>query len=289
MLAELLKEKRVIRQIKEILEEIFSENEVLQGSEILKHIRPIVKEDIEDRSLLYHLQNKAVIKKEKISDDICEYSFSLNKQQLDEYISSELKSLKIKSEIKDKEIRTGKFQIVATFPEDERYHHIEKINDLLLSIRTEINKSTKEILICNPFFDTIGQDAIIEDLINAARRGCLIKIITREFHSRENDDHKQGIIKLIREFKQHNLLNNLFFRDYHIVDDETGKQISSLHAKLIIFDCKKAYLGSANLTYPSLYYNFELGVIIEEDLKELTDTFYRLWDISRKIDVEKEM
>ena len=41
-------------------------------------------------------------------------------------------------------------------------------------------------------------------------------------------------------------------------------QMFQLHAKTLIADGRRAYVGSANLTDTSLHYNFEMGLLIEE-------------------------
>ena len=56
----------------------------------------------------------------------------------------------------------------------------------------------------------------------------------------------------------------------------------NFHPKCIIFDAKKAYIGSANLTYKAIKgKNIELGVLIHEDaigsVKTLEKMFKELW------------
>ena len=41
-------------------------------------------------------------------------------------------------------------------------------------------------------------------------------------------------------------------------------QMFQLHAKMILADGERAYLGSANLTDTSLHYNFEIGLLVED-------------------------
>ena len=41
-------------------------------------------------------------------------------------------------------------------------------------------------------------------------------------------------------------------------------QMFQLHAKMILADGERAYLGSANLTDTSLHYNFEVGLLVED-------------------------
>jgi len=47
--------------------------------------------------------------------------------------------------------------------------------------------------------------------------------------------------------------------------EKQGKaQLYQLHAKMILADADRAYVGSANFTDTSLHYNFELGLYVED-------------------------
>lgn len=47
-----------------------------------------------------------------------------------------------------------------------------------------------------------------------------------------------------------------------------------LHAKIYLFDNKKALITSANLTSKALFHNYEYGVLVHEDEKETIDRVY---------------
>lgn len=54
---------------------------------------------------------------------------------------------------------------------------------------------------------------------------------------------------------------------------------SSLHAKFIIFDDKKAIIGSHNITQNALFKNIELAVLIDdrEGIKVVSKIFNKIW------------
>ncbi|MFC1722914.1 phosphatidylserine/phosphatidylglycerophosphate/cardiolipin synthase family protein [Nanoarchaeota archaeon] len=288
MLAEIFNDKKILRQIKEILYEIFDEKSILSGQDIINNLKPVTKE-VNSSALLYSFLDKGILIKKSISEDIHKYTFSFDASVFDDYVSLELKKLgSIPEEPEEPKLDEGRFEIIATVPEDENYHSPEQIKNLISAINRQILETKQEILMAVPFFDTIGIDAVIEELITVAKKGIVIKLITREvFIKSENGRRVVNSLKRIREeFKKEDVLSKLFVRDYHIINEETGKQQSSLHAKLFIFDNKRAYIGSANLTYPSLYYNFELGVIIEkENLGELRAAFHSLWDLAKQVNL----
>jgi len=59
--------------------------------------------------------------------------------------------------------------------------------------------------------------------------------------------------------------------------EKQGKaQIYQLHAKMILADADRAYVGSANFTDTSLHYNFELGLYLED--RDLIARLHALFD-----------
>lgn len=50
----------------------------------------------------------------------------------------------------------------------------------------------------------------------------------------------------------------------YLHEQRMNAQMFQLHAKTLIADGRRAYVGSANLTDTSLHYNFEMGLLIEE-------------------------
>jgi phosphatidylserine/phosphatidylglycerophosphate/cardiolipin synthase-like enzyme len=50
----------------------------------------------------------------------------------------------------------------------------------------------------------------------------------------------------------------------YLHERQASAQMFQLHAKTILADGERAYVGSANLTDTSLHYNFEMGLLIED-------------------------
>ena len=50
----------------------------------------------------------------------------------------------------------------------------------------------------------------------------------------------------------------------YLCEKQGKQQLYQLHAKMILADADRAYVGSANFTDTSLHYNFELGVYLED-------------------------
>jgi phosphatidylserine/phosphatidylglycerophosphate/cardiolipin synthase-like enzyme len=129
-----------------------------------------------------------------------------------------------------------------------------------------ISESKQELIIASPFIqaskeleDPIIYEAldlaILRDVnVNIFTTGAGIKLISSDpiFKGRKN----------IKYFRPEANLDN---------DSRLGS-----HAKFCISDGKKAYLGSANLTWPGLYGNLEMGILLTGDLAKKVKTF---WDL----------
>jgi phosphatidylserine/phosphatidylglycerophosphate/cardiolipin synthase-like enzyme len=50
-----------------------------------------------------------------------------------------------------------------------------------------------------------------------------------------------------------------------------------MHAKIILADLERAYVGTANLTDTSIHYNLELGLLVED--RRTVGELVRLFDI----------
>ena len=50
----------------------------------------------------------------------------------------------------------------------------------------------------------------------------------------------------------------------YLCEKQGKSQLYQLHAKMILADTDRAYVGSANFTDTSLHYNFELGLYLED-------------------------
>jgi|SRR5208283_5321941 len=159
--------------------------------------------------------------------------------------------------------------------------NIQQRNDQMDTIdcfRTLIDSSRHVIRICSPFMqsDVIDDDAF-PDLINcmsrALTRNVHVRILTRDLKTR-GEREIAWILKLAKSLDKE---NNLSIVDYHLLA-ESGKILSSTHAKLIISDDKLAYVGSAELRKNSLIANFEVGCLLSGSqvtgLCEIFDTMF---------------
>jgi len=159
--------------------------------------------------------------------------------------------------------------------------NIQQRNDQIDTIdcfRTLVDSSIDTVRICSPFMqaDVIDDDAfpdLIRCMSNAFNRNVKVRILTRDLKTR-GEREISWILNLAKHLKKE---NNLSIVDYHLLA-ESGKILSSTHAKIIISDDKLAYVGSAELRKNSLIANFEVGCLVSgtqvTGLCEIFDTMF---------------
>lgn len=111
----------------------------------------------------------------------------------------------------------------------------------------EMVESTKESLfLCSPFI----KNEITEHLIKKNPKNVKVDILTSfklaNFYRRSSD------LEALRNFVQNNM---------------TVKNLTSLHAKVYIFDKQKTIITSANLTNNGLRNNYEYGILINDPIQ----------------------
>jgi phosphatidylserine/phosphatidylglycerophosphate/cardiolipin synthase-like enzyme len=113
------------------------------------------------------------------------------------------------------------------------------------------------------------QDAEIEQaLIGAVRRGVQVQVILPAPKSSSSDNNGQGIDSIKQGGVQ-------------VKEDS----VLYMHAKMIVADGQKAFVGSQNISTASLNRNRELGLIIADSnaINTLQQTFQQDWGISQDL------
>ncbi len=126
---------------------------------------------------------------------------------------------------------------------------------------TLINSASKTL-------EVYGQEAedkeCMQALIDAAQRGVVVRFITAVLDDTANGEDKNA--------KEREYLNA------HHVQAE-GLKSPYIHAKMILADDRRAFLGSENFSYTSLNENRELGILVDDPniLSSLKSTFDSDW------------
>jgi len=146
-------------------------------------------------------------------------------------------------------------EIITSSPSDIDEIPYSSITGQMVEI---IAGSEERVTVVNPFFTRDGLDLVVDSFVAATERGIQFELITRDIllGDRSNKPEMETLISRVR--KDGNIANF----DLLEIDSENFSD-ATLHAKLIIVDQRKAYIGSANLTDQSLQNAVEMGLYLE--------------------------
>lgn len=142
----------------------------------------------------------------------------------------------------------------------------ELSSDLMSSLTRLVESADDEILIVTPFFNHFGVEVFVKRLARATSKGVNVSILTRETNEGNNVEQVRDIKEII---KKHGNKNRLNIYDY-------GTESGRLHAKSLVIDNTRAYIGSANMTSYSLQEAVEIGIIIDGDIVKKLITFFQV-------------
>ncbi len=184
-------------------------------------------------------------------------------------------------------------EICLSLPPFDKFGLIDFYRDKNMNAKTLksqfyslFNEAKKSIKICSPFLEWNGFTYFQDVLLSKAQQNVKIEILSREISSSENNRRFEEFRKIYDCFKSKNLENNLFIRNYYY-RTENKKLASSIHAKIIIIDNIKAYVGSGELRKNSLEKIFELGLIVSgEKVTELKNIFKGIFARAEEVNLE---
>ena len=141
-------------------------------------------------------------------------------------------------------------------------------DDLLISQLTPyITAATQEVIMISPYF--VPTDDAVEALCTLSRKGTKVKILTNSLASNDvaavHAGYSKHRIPLLRCGVE------LYELDEHLTTAQRrafswlpSLKKSSLHAKTMIFDREKMFVGSFNFDQRSLFLNTEIGLVLDQ-------------------------
>lgn len=162
-------------------------------------------------------------------------------------------------------------QVVVTVPPQVRQEF--ELRNLSL-VRTQeciaelLKGSADELLIFSPYID-----ACFAHMSACISPGAAVRLVTTTASERFGTKPHSALARIASSHPN-------FRMRYLFERNEFGGQQTQIHAKLVIADAKRAYVGSANLTETSLIHNLELGVLIEDErvVRELRRIFHDVYE-----------
>ena len=123
-----------------------------------------------------------------------------------------------------------------------------------------------ELIISTPFF--VPDDEDVEWYRSVTERGVRVRILTNSLASNIGTISNSGYRKYRRKLlaagvELYELRTDADFRSVLEIPPTSAEHLG-LHAKAIVLDRKKVYVGSLNLDRRSIYLNTEMGILTED-------------------------
>lgn len=116
--------------------------------------------------------------------------------------------------------------------------------------------AARTIVVMTPFLDARGGE-ILKTLLDRASSEVKITMILRNLSRPERKDFPIGFLSILDWLHA----RSIAIYDYSL-EQFPGAPIETFHAKLLLVDGTRAYVGSANMTGSSFESSMELGVIL---------------------------
>ncbi|MCF2206945.1 hypothetical protein KI372_03385 [Halobacterium salinarum] len=145
------------------------------------------------------------------------------------------------------------------------------MDGLLSTLASQIKRCDSEIILLSPFFEGEGFGRLADVLLDALERGIELTIVTR--YLSDTESHNYHVIQSFMDrVAEQGVASRVSLVDYTVWDDSTPMEERTqdgenpqftLHAKVMLFDSRAAYIGSANVTDYGFNRYLELGVLLE--------------------------
>jgi phosphatidylserine/phosphatidylglycerophosphate/cardiolipin synthase-like enzyme len=176
--------------------------------------------------------------------------------------------------------------VVATVPASVQIHSHQQWTNIVEAFTDLIKGCRKDLRIASPYIDEGGLNYFMVPLRNLRDRGGKVYLLTRiDNPSQPSPAQLRALLNL------HDLLGEqCLTRSFALsVATRVGSGpivLAGLHAKLLVADSVKAYVGSGEVRNNALNRNFEAGVVVEEAgaVEPLRNLFDAVWDASTPID-----
>lgn len=169
----------------------------------------------------------------------------------------------------DRQPASEAFELIATVPEELDDASSANFAPLAPSLQRLVVSASKSVMVLIPFFDQDGLDPIADALLARAGLGIPVTLIVREV-GEEDSVNRRVISRFLKRVRESGLQGMV--RVYEFDHRRANGTRVTFHAKAVIVDRRRAYLGSANFTTNGMGRFLEIGVIVEgEKVAALAD------------------
>ena len=140
-----------------------------------------------------------------------------------------------------------------------------KFRDLDELIRDLVASATSRLIIVSPYLSPAGMSALKSGIAISATKGAWIRIVTTGLE-RPEGLNRQAINVLMQGIE-----GDAIKKRTRLLTGSEQETLSFLHAKVIVADGARGYLGSANLSRGGLENNFEVGTALTNQQAQALD------------------
>lgn len=233
---------------------------------------PLSREAATD--LFRQLSECGVIHREGYQTELVEARFAVDGTRTREIFNRTRDAIRVVDAHRDRVPTTGVTPLV-TFPDDPAFSEMTAasfgMDGLLSTLATQVKRCENEIVLLSPFFEGEGFGRLADVLLDALEREVEVTIVTR--YLSDSDSHNHSVIASFNDQAvERGVSSKLSLVDYTVWGDDTpiekrtqngANPRFTLHAKVMLFDSRAAYIGSANVTDYGFDRYLELGVLLE--------------------------
>lgn len=223
--------------------------------------------------LFRQLEQTRAIRRESHDGSVAKSDYTVDSDPLRESFDATRRAIEIISSYRKREPATEVTPLV-TFPDDPSFANTMPaafgMDGLMSTLASEIKGSNNQIYMLSPFFEHSGFDRLAGVLLDALERGVNITIVTR--YLQDADSHNYSVVgDFVRRARGRDVDDDLTTIDYTVWDPDTPRgdrhqdgqnPAFTLHAKVMSFDRRSVYVGSANVTDYGFSRYLELGVLL---------------------------
>ncbi|WP_235168120.1 phospholipase D-like domain-containing protein [Halobacterium salinarum] len=215
-----------------------------------------------------------VVQRESYETDLVETRFTVDAARTRQVLERAQESIRILAAHQER-VPTTTVTPLITFPDDPAFSGTTAasfgMDGLLSTLASQIKRCDSEIILLSPFFEGEGFGRLADVLLDALERGIELTIVTR--YLSDTESHNYHVIQSFMDrVAEQGVASRVSLVDYTVWDDSTPMEERTqdgenpqftLHAKVMLFDSRAAYIGSANVTDYGFNRYLELGVLLE--------------------------
>lgn len=140
----------------------------------------------------------------------------------------------------------------------------DRFRDLDHFVRDLASSATSRLVIVAPYLSPAGMNGLRDAMVVSAQRGAWIRLITDDLEDPEGWNRRA--LRTLFEGE-----GGMIVRKRIRILTKTQALPVLFHAKIVVVDQSRGYLGSANLSLSAMEKNFEVGLALAPNQAEALD------------------